>query len=465
MWREQTSSQSKQTKNDHILPFYAPGIKHPISVPFQYGKLLVCEACKLNCKRKFDCRDKAKHTNLPWTTVYLCITLDSTCTDEEGKIYRDKMFVGKRIRAGQYRFKQKKGTETPICAACKERNSTRYYCREKRKNRDLPWTTTFVILSAYDKDPLISNKKNIGEETVGESVDRISGNETSMDVIAFLNETFINDSKPQNHMAFDERKTSIDNETTLQSRVTKRSADASFSSLPPQKPRLENSEDETEAKELDFFENIDESRTFIALLSSKSCSFEWLEIGRDPENPRAKIGASSRNKMHANTALSYGYYHHPHLLSHPISGAYYPPQYHSHSQWGGYGFPQSQTIPQVQRGYIYTLCNQQHQHHESCFPPPKTAYSCSDSLSLPVQNQERPNQAQQDQLSQRDSEVSSDQQPISKTPPSVLPHNQYPMQESTLSHNGRLQDEVKDETARSQHNAEGSQGSTHNQTK
>jgi len=286
---EQTSSQSNQIKNDHILSFNAPGIKHPISVPFQYGKLPVCGACKHNCERKFDCRDEAKHTNLPWTTVYLCITLDSTCTDEEGKLYRDKMFVGKRITAGQYRFKQKKGIETPICSTCKERNSTRYYCREKQKDRNLPWTTTFVALSAHDKDPSlvkeskICEKKDIGEEKVGETVDRMSGNETTMDEIEFLNETFINDSKP---MALHGNKKTVDNGPSLQSQVTKRNADTISSSLPSKKLRLNNSEDGTEAKQPDFFQEIDTSRTLIALLSSKSCSFEWLEIGRDPENPR-----------------------------------------------------------------------------------------------------------------------------------------------------------------------------------
>jgi len=718
---EQILSQSKQNENDQILFFNAPGIKHPIGVPFQYGKLPVCAVCKESYKTRHGCRAQDKHTSVPWTTVYVCITLDSTCTNEEGIIYSDKIFVGQRISARQYRFKQKKGEETPICATCKERNYTRYYCREKRKNRNLPWKTTFVVLSAYEKDlspkkessdkkmvgqnkyvselktpsdfafsssreglkrekqkdnrkevhtPIVSEKnvdvyeelktekkldlkeeeaelsvsKNVlrksndiyksvrneisdddvgkGEVTAKKSLlsklttdecniwvtpkegVKVVGNESSnsqdyeknyflqqitkikksdsvdgeyddkksklkdrrheewgtkskvedtkdgyaiklvgstgdsksgeltevannskrkCDDITFGNEITVNEasgslphkpiglikqetivedesviqshltkrssdidysssphrmgnimfgnettmdealvSQTQKRIALNEKKETIEGEPALQSQATKRSADVNSSSSPPQKLRLDNSGDGKEAKQLDFFEKIDNSRTFIALLSSKSCSFEWLEIGCDPEPSRTKSPVLSPTKKNDNESVPHEYYHHP--QSYPIPDAYYPPQYYSHSQWEGYDFPpvQSQTIPQTQRGHANVPHSQQYQHHESHFQSTPSGYNSSYFQPPPTQHQERNSQGYQYQLSPRHSTVSSQQQPFSHSPPSVMPHNQYPMQQ--LSHDRGFQNELINQQTRRHHNPNDFKGLTNTVT-
>jgi len=60
--------------------------QEPIEIPYPAGTdfaerpLPVCERCKRNFKTRDVCRKKYQHRALPWCPVFLCITLDHSCT-------------------------------------------------------------------------------------------------------------------------------------------------------------------------------------------------------------------------------------------------------------------------------------------------------------------------------------------------------------------------------------------------
>ena len=47
------------------------------------------------------CRVRNQHTGPPWTTAYICMTIDESCTDEDGK-YVDKPFIVRMVEWQPY---------------------------------------------------------------------------------------------------------------------------------------------------------------------------------------------------------------------------------------------------------------------------------------------------------------------------------------------------------------------------
>ena len=142
--------------NGNVLQFNLPGVTHPLRVKFPDFRLPVCEKCKKNYKTRDMCRLRNGHTELPWSPVYICITLDNSCIDENtGKLYTNVPFT---VRANQWQpyciHKDKVATyfdaKTPICATCKKKNYTRSFCRERHRHRSLPWSTVYVTLSVME---------------------------------------------------------------------------------------------------------------------------------------------------------------------------------------------------------------------------------------------------------------------------------------------------------------------------
>eukprot|EP00536_Pseudo-nitzschia_multiseries_P004053 jgi/Psemu1/187123/e_gw1.65.34.1 len=139
----------------NVLTFTPPGFKQALNVKFPDSRLPVCVSCKKNFKTKDMCRVRNQHTRPPWTTAYICMTIDDSCTDEDGK-YVDKPFV---VRMVQWRpfcvmedFPPK--SKVPVCATCKKTNRTRSFCRDRHKHRKLPWCTVYVMLSTQESvDP------------------------------------------------------------------------------------------------------------------------------------------------------------------------------------------------------------------------------------------------------------------------------------------------------------------------
>ena len=153
----------------NILAFTPPGFTQQLSVKFPDSRLAVCQKCKKNFKTRDMCRVRSAHTEEPWTTAYVCITIDESCLDENGR-YVDKPLTVRMVQWQPYCVFKPFHRKTPVCAACKRTNRTRNFCRDRHKHRALPWCTVYVLLSALDAaDPSTivagaSKKVNGGKE-------------------------------------------------------------------------------------------------------------------------------------------------------------------------------------------------------------------------------------------------------------------------------------------------------------
>jgi hypothetical protein len=99
------------------------------------------------------CRVRGRHFTAPWTTAYVCIKLDASCTNEKNEYITDVPLTATTIREDQldkgYVTKQAVfDVKTPVCGQCKRANRTKVYCRRTHMHRALPWTTLYVVLSA-----------------------------------------------------------------------------------------------------------------------------------------------------------------------------------------------------------------------------------------------------------------------------------------------------------------------------
>ena len=143
----------------NILTYTIPGLKKSIDIPFPDRKLPVCKRCKKIYKTRELCRIRDGHTDVPWNTTYICLTLDESCftrdsasgdmrlADEESHQFIARSITGPPM---PYRAKPSAigGTKAPICMTCKDKNYTRHHCREKQQHSQLPWNTVYVMLSA-----------------------------------------------------------------------------------------------------------------------------------------------------------------------------------------------------------------------------------------------------------------------------------------------------------------------------
>ena len=65
-----------------------------------------------NYKTRDSCRVRSVHTTEPWTTAYICVTLDESCTDPEGK-YVDKPLTVRMVQWQPYCVKNEFDPKTP----------------------------------------------------------------------------------------------------------------------------------------------------------------------------------------------------------------------------------------------------------------------------------------------------------------------------------------------------------------
>ena len=77
----------------NVLTFTPRGFNQVLNVKFPDSRLAVCEKCKKNYKTRESCRVRSGHTSAPWTTAYICITLDSSCTDSQGNFLDKQLTV------------------------------------------------------------------------------------------------------------------------------------------------------------------------------------------------------------------------------------------------------------------------------------------------------------------------------------------------------------------------------------
>jgi len=149
----------QQLSNENIMTFTPPGFRNEIDVQFPRHRLPVCDRCKRISKTREQCRTRDCHTDVAWCDTYVCITLDNSCTDSDGKLL-DGPFVAKTVPLIPFNLKGKVNPLTPICTSCKLKNYTRTYCRQKKKHRQLPWSAVHVITSLEVNDISEKNATN-----------------------------------------------------------------------------------------------------------------------------------------------------------------------------------------------------------------------------------------------------------------------------------------------------------------
>lgn len=147
----------RATNTGNIIRCSIPGLKDTVDIPFPDGKLPVCQKCKKIYKTRELCRVRDRHTEAPWSTTYVCVTVDESCFqkvgDEENLVEEGPFkFIANSIPAPTCTYigtkKDLGGTKSPICMACKDKNYTRHHCRVKNSHLQMPWATSYVVLSA-----------------------------------------------------------------------------------------------------------------------------------------------------------------------------------------------------------------------------------------------------------------------------------------------------------------------------
>ena len=168
-----------------ILEFTPRNFHQSLAVRFPPQRLPVCARCKKNYRTRDSCRIKGKHTNLPWTTAYVCITLDASCTGPDGKYIVGRPLISKTVQSSPYYVtKQFMPTGTVCCVNCKKANRTQKYCREVHKHRGLPWTTVHVVLSASEGITVQHDESRDEKDTDGDDINEIAPSRTFLCMIS-----------------------------------------------------------------------------------------------------------------------------------------------------------------------------------------------------------------------------------------------------------------------------------------
>ena len=201
------------------------------------------------------CRVRNLHTGPPWTTAFICITVDDSCLDQDGKFVDEPMTV-RMVQWQPFCVKKHFEAKTPVCASCKRTNRTRNFCRERHRHRHLPWCTVYVLLSTLE---------SVDAETV------VAGPTTKEDAIQL------------------ERKSpsaaSVSSESSSLPKVSKaedpsensdsRSHNEFCVPIGHQEPTKPKPEPRITGDDIN---DIADSRTFLATVSVEETSIQWLEI-------------------------------------------------------------------------------------------------------------------------------------------------------------------------------------------
>lgn len=293
----------KVKKNANTLCFTLPGFSSPIYVPFTGRRLAVCERCKKNFKTRDHCRTRDCHVDLPWSETFVCVSLDHSCTDDNGKLLKGP-FYARAVPPIAFNFDGEIDRQTPICAPCKDKNYTRKYCRLQKKHRQLPWSSVYVILTLTPDNFGGFDSQKFAPPITSASPSHSSKRrklEPTCKIIDDGDQEKEDDDRPQESGKEEEGE---DKSTVKQGESVQmgkdstegEKADADDGSLKPNETSKkddheENDEDEQEGKKIGCkknskkskineeeeakkMEDIPPSRTFLATVSCKGCTIE-----------------------------------------------------------------------------------------------------------------------------------------------------------------------------------------------
>jgi len=256
--------------------------------------LPVCDKCKRHYKTRDICRIKHGHTDVPWTNTYICITIDKSCIDNNGKyIIRNdhKLYVVNLPSPPQLDNNEKNSITTmsnkyvvnscldekaPVCLNCKQSNRSRAYCRKKFRHRELPWNTLFVMLKLQQQHVGTCSSSGAAGSITFQSSGASSERDGDDGAIAdFLNTTF-RDGDGGGKIEEDNNKMpplpTLDH---LLAAAAEKEEEEEIQEEEPQ--QTQNQKEESNKLEAEFDINcIAPSRTFLSIISSTENSIRWL---------------------------------------------------------------------------------------------------------------------------------------------------------------------------------------------
>jgi hypothetical protein len=269
------------------------------------------------------CRVRKTHTTAPWTTAFVCITIDDSCLDENGK-FVDKPMTVRMVQWQPFCVTKPFDPKTPVCAACKRTNRTRSFCRERHKHRQLPWCTVYVLLSTLDAaDPSTvvagASQKVTPEEANGE------GKPAAASGDAKATKT--------------EEGGSTETETVA--------SDAADNADATDAGEVEDPGDDINA--------INENRTFLAKVSSRSTTIHWLEL--------AEYDSSEAAPFPGVVPVDAQQQYHPAMIPMPphAMDPNQPPSQQYYQQNMNYAAQQHQNALKSRQQYFFQM-QQQHQY-------------------------------------------------------------------------------------------------------
>jgi hypothetical protein len=229
------------------------------------------------------CRVRNQHTAAPWCPSFICMTLDESCTNEDGN-YVDKPFIVRMVQWQPFFVKEDFGpkSKTPVCATCKKTNRTRSFCRDRHKHRMLPWCTVYVLLSTHESaDPsTVVAAPSIPVEAKITAIDsaatNVDNNEktNASDHNTIQNEFSIESPGGE---GLSENGNPSDNKTPSS---TKERVDTN--ELPEVSPS-EQGNQLSSIKEGNDINKIPESRTMLIKVSDKETTISWLGLSHEDD--------------------------------------------------------------------------------------------------------------------------------------------------------------------------------------
>jgi len=276
------------------------------------------------------CRVRNCHTSAPWTTAFICLTLDESCTDAEGK-YIDRPLTVRMVQWTPYQVKTPFDPKTPVCSACKKTNRTRSFCRERHKHRNLPWCTVYVLLSALDSaDPnTVVAEPSRPVDDVNDATSAYAGKKGS----------------PHN----EEKDATSPGEASA--------AESKASSLDEENFKPNIGDNVGDGEEGDDINDIAPSRTFLAKVNCKGTTIHWLELNEYEGDQSLRVQQQ-------------GVADQAYVMPHPMP---VDPNQHPHYYHPAYGAQQGAAMKNHQQ-YLYHLQQQQyhawHQQQYGRAPPP-----------------------------------------------------------------------------------------------
>jgi hypothetical protein len=326
--------------SQNICTFTPPGFKQSLNVKFPDSRLAVCDKCKKNFKTRDMCRVRNTHTDPPWTTAYVCITVDSSCTDNDGK-YIDRPLTVRMVQWQPYAVRKPFDSKTPVCAACKRTNRTRSFCRERHKHRQLPWCTVYVVLSALDQaDPLTvvaGASKPTTEYSAAEEQPPLPNGEIGYAVA-------------QNDSNSDEAEY-----------ATKPSAAEPDSPTPASTETITSDAEDTG----DDINDIAESRTFLIKVSSRGSSIHWLDLLEHDESGSGGGQSHQMVQPAAAAAAAVAFYNPADPTAYAAAISMVPHPQHAvdpnHAQYYAHYAHQHQNALKSQQQYFFQIQQRQQQ--------------------------------------------------------------------------------------------------------